>query len=248
MIVIFTVLLIFVFYFRSSVWSGLSSVSQVIFRPALVVGNNIGEKSSSWKAYFISKNSLLEENQNLKSQILEDQADRTNYHSVVAENEDLKEILNRQDLRSSMTLGAILGKPSQTPYDTLLIDIGAKHGVQEGEIVFALGNIPIGTIAEVYGGSAKVVLFSSPGEVTGVMIRGVFMELIGRGGGNFEIILPRDFVVLAGDTVVVPGINPDVVAVVETIISDPRNPFTKALLVSLVNVQELKFVQVDEQK
>ena len=133
-------------------------------------------------------------------------------------------------------------------------------GLQIGDIVFALGNIPIGRVAEIYPNSSKVILFSSSGEKTQVVVSGksdtpdadnngdVFMEVVGRGGGNFEIILPRDFTPAKGDEVVLPGINPYVLAVVETIISDPRDPFIKALLVSPVNIQEFKFVEVETSK
>ena len=57
------------------------------------------------------------------------------------------------------------------------------------------------------------------------------------------MVLPRDFVLEKGSTVVLPG-SSYVVAVVKTIISDPRDSFIKALLVSPANVQELKFVEV----
>ena len=171
----------------------------------------------------------------------------TNYNSLLAENASLKEILGRKDEKASMVLSAILSKPNQSPYDTLVIDAGAEEGLQIGEIVFALGNVPIGRISDIYPHSSKVILFSNPGEKTQVIVSGkdVFLELVGRGGGNFEMVMPRDLVFREGDEVVLPGITPYVVGVVQKIISDPRDPFAKALLVSPVNVQELKFVGVD---
>lgn len=241
------VILIILFYFRSGVFNGLSNISQIIFRPILIVGNNIGEKFTNLRAYFISKNSLYLDNENLKSQILESEADRANYFSVVSENQNLKEVLGRKDPKINMILGAILGKPNQSPYDTLVIDTGEAQGIKAGDTVFALGNVPIGRIAEVYTNSSKVILFSNPGEKTQAIISGrdIFMELVGRGGENFEMILPRDFSLQKGDQVVMPGINSYVLAIVETVISDPRDPFNKVLLVSPVNVQELKFVEVE---
>ena len=129
-------------------------------------------------------------------------------------------------------------------------------------MVFARGFIPIGRVAEIYPNFSKIILFSTAGEKTQVVVsigtsndaslvadsvdQNLFMELVGRGGGNFEMTLPRDIVLVKGNQVVLPSINPRVVAVVETIISDPRDPFTKALLVSPVNIQELKFVQVEK--
>ena len=61
------------------------------------------------------------------------------------------------------------------------------------------------------------------------------------------MILTRDFILLKEDQVVLPGINTYVVGVVETIISDPRDSFQKALLIAPVNIWELKFVEVEIQ-
>ena len=60
------------------------------------------------------------------------------------------------------------------------------------------------------------------------------------------MILPRDLEILGGEQVVLPGITPYVVGIVETVISDPRDPFSKALLSSPVNIQELKFVEIQK--
>ena len=60
------------------------------------------------------------------------------------------------------------------------------------------------------------------------------------------MILPRDFILQKGEQVIMPGLYPYILAVVETIISDPRNPVTKVLLSSPVNIQELKFVEVEK--
>jgi len=45
--------------------------------------------------------------------------------------------------------------------------------------------------------------------------------------------------------VVLPGITPYTLGIVQTILSDPRDSFQKALLVSPVNIFELKFVEVE---
>jgi cell shape-determining protein MreC len=240
------ILFFILFYFRAGVWSGFSTLSHTVFRPVLIGGNNIGEKFTNLQGYFISKNSLYLENQKLQSQIVESEADRANYTAVVAENESLKEILGRKPEQIVMTLATILAKPNQSPYDTLIIDVGIKQDIKIGDLVFALGYVPLGRIAEVYANSAKVILFSSAGEKTTATIaeKNIAMELVGRGGGNFEMNIPRDLTLAQGNEVVLPGINPAILAVVEAIISDPRDPFTKALLRSPINVQAIKFVQV----
>ena len=99
-----------------------------------------------------------------------------------------------------------------------------------GNMVFALGDVPVGRVEIVYDDSSKIVLFSNSGEKTGVVVGSgqVFMEVVGRGGGNFEMIIPRDFILTKGDTVVLPGIIPRVLGIVQKIISDPRDSFQKS--------------------
>ncbi len=259
-IIIGIFILLILFYFQTGIFRGLSSASQTIFHPVLVLGNNIGEKFSSIRYLFKYKSSLVTENENLKSQILESQADRANYSSIVDENNKLKEILGRKNEKIEIILAAILSKPNQSVYGTLLIDAGTNLGIKIGNVVFALGNVPIGRIAEVFDDSSKVILFTNPGEKTDVVISSkpaqlddtsrlggdVFMQVVGRGGGNFEMILPRDFTLEKGTVVHLPGLTPYILGIIETIISDPRDSFQKALLVSPVNVQELKFVEVEK--
>ncbi len=245
-IILGLVILLFVIYFQANIFSGLGKMVHTIFRPVLVVGNNVKEKFSNDSSVFLSKKSLMIENENLKSQLVEKEASLVNYNGIVEDNAKLKEILDRKNEASNMILGAILSKPNSSPYDTLIIDAGTEQGVAVGDKVFALGNVPIGRVAEVYARTSKVILFSNPGEKTEVAVGGtdVFMQMVGRGGGNFEMNLPRDLTLTKGAEAHLPGITPYVVGTVATIISDPRDAFTKALLVAPVNIQELKFVQI----
>ena len=256
-IILAVFVLLFLFFFRASIFNGFSFVAEVVFRPVLFLGRNTGEEISNLGAIFHSRKSLLLENENLKSQMLESQTDRANYASVVDENNQMKEILGRKDLNVNMVLAGILAKPNRSPYDTLLIDAGIGQGIISGQRVFALGHsptgevsgsVPIGSVAEAYSNSSKVILFSNPGEKTEVIITGknISLQAVGRGGGNFEIILPRDFVLDIGTQVVLLGINAYVLGTVQNIISDPRDAFQKALLSSPVNIQELKFVEIEK--
>jgi rod shape-determining protein MreC len=246
---VLTIVLLLLFYFQTGVFRSLSYVGHTIFRPVLVVGNAVGGKFSGVGSFFSSRNTLINENQNLREQIIEKDNNLANYNSILSENVELKETLGRKEnpnTKDSMVLGAILSKPNVSLYDTLVIDIGTSDGVKVGDMVFAKGSVPIGKIDIVYGSTSKVVLFSTSKENTEVIISGknIYMQLVGRGGGNFEMILPRDFSIDKGTEVVLPGIHAYTVATAETILSDPRDSFAKALFVSPVNIQELKFVEV----
>jgi len=240
--------LIILFYFRVAVFQGLSSVAHAIFKPVLVFRDSVSNKFSNNSSFFKSKKSLLEENRKLQLELDEMSAKLSSYDSVAQENVQIKEILGRKAERTDMVLASILSKPNQSPYGTLVVDAGIDQDVSVGNIVFALGNIPIGRVAEVYKSSSKIILFSTPGEKTEAVlpVKDIFMELVGRGTGNFEMILLRDLELAEGSGVVLPGINAYLLATVEKIISDPRESFKKALLVSPVNIQELKFVQVQK--
>jgi cell shape-determining protein MreC len=205
--------------------------------------------------YFSFKKKLIEENSRLKFELEAGKGMVANYRVIFQENQYLKGVLDRKNDKTPLILASILMRPNMSPYDTLIVDIGQNRSLQKGGLVFAYGTIPIGKVAEVYSNTAKIILFSSSGEKTSVVVSNINSEnnleknislvALGRGGGNFEIILPRDFSLKEGNEVVLPGINSYLLGRVETIISDPRDPFTKALLVSPVNIQDLKFVEIE---
>ena len=288
---LFIIVLLIIIYFKSGIFSGFSYISYTVFRPILVMENNISENFSNTMSFFYSKKALLLENKDLKSNLDKTSNRLSNYNILLNENLKLKEILGRKTEKTNMILASILAKPNQSPYDTLIIDVGTKNGIEKGQKVFALGDIPIGRVSLVYSNSAKVILFSSSGEKTEVIIslgkkilstessnnnidnilgnttenitgisdvlqnknsllpkkvvRNIFSQAVGRGGGNFEIILPRDLKVQKETEVILPGIKPFVLGIVKSFISDPRDSFQKVLLVSPVNIQEIKFVEVE---
>ena len=219
---------IILFFFRLAIFNGFSYVIHKVFRPVLALGAIVGDKFKSLDSFLVSKNSLYLQNEDLKNKLAENNTRISNYNSLLAENTSLKEILNRKNParpplsgaggeKNNLTLATILSKPNQSLYDVLVIDIGAKDGVKIGDLVFALGDVPIGRVSFIYNDSAKVTLFSNPGEKMQVVLssRNIFMEIIGRGGGNFEMIMPTDFTPQKGDEVVLPGINVYIVGVVE---------------------------------
>lgn len=236
------------FYFRGPIFYGVGNVVNFLLKPVILIGNKIGFNLDQTSLSLKSKKSLLLENETLKNELIEKNLAITNANFLISENEKLKEVLGRKKSQMNLVLGAILVRPNQSVYDTLLIDIGEDHGITQGSMVFALGNTPIGKISEVYKNSSKVILFSTPKENTDVIVSGpdVAMQIVGRGGGNFEMILPRDFEIKKGMTVQLPGIDSFFLAQVVTIISDPRDAYQKALLTSPVNIQHLKFVEVEK--
>lgn len=250
------IFLILLFLFKKPIAHSFSNIAHFIFKPVMVVGNNVKNNFSNLSFIFSSKKNLLKDKKNLELKLTENEFSLMNYNSILNENEQLKEILGRKKENTDMILGTILSKPNNSLYDILIIDIGKNSGLFIGQRVFALGDLLLGYIGEVENNSAKVILYSNPGEKTQVVTywqpdpesvkKSIFLEVIGRGGGNFEMILPKDIILEKYTEVVLPGINPYLLAKVVNIISDPQNSLQKALLISPVNIQELKFVQVEK--
>ena len=163
-------LLALLFYFRAGLFVGLSLATGEILRPVLVLGQDTGTRLSGLGAYFSSKSALERENEKLWSQLVRSEARMADYQIIVRENESLKEILSRQPEDKKFILAAVLAKPGVSPYDTLLLDLGAKDGAIIGNLIFAEGDIPIGRLASVTSDTAKAVLFSSTRERTPVIV------------------------------------------------------------------------------
>ena len=64
----------------------------------------------------------------------------------------------------------------------------------EDDVVYANGDIPIGNIGKVYAKTSLVALYTNPGQKTEGFINGTnaSVELVGRGGGNFEMVIPLE--------------------------------------------------------
>lgn len=169
------------------------------------------------------------------------------YDTVIHENILLKDIFYRAS-NDNFILASILAKPSMSPFDTLIIDVGLSDGILVGQNVFAYGDVFLGKVDQVYNKTSVIKLFSSPGETTDTIISGkdIFIQAVGRGGQNFEITVPQNIEILKGTQIILPGLKPYILGLVEEIISDPREPFQKLLIHSPINIQEVKFVQIEK--
>lgn len=193
-----------------------------------------------------SKTSLVEENTQLKDQLLIKNKEQALFEILKKENEDLKNILNRKKSSQKLLLSSVLIKPFLSAYDTLIIDAGKSAGVEVGDQVLAEGNIFIGYVSDVHDDVSKVVLYSSSGEKVKVLIgnSNIEKEAIGLGGGNFRMELPREIDIKEGDNVVMPSISPNIFGTVEKIEFKESDSFQYILFKNPVNISELKWVEV----
>ena len=165
------------------------------------------------------------------------------------ENQELKEILGRNETKD-FVLAYILKKPPFTAYDSFVLDVGTKQGIKIGNKVYAMGNILIGDILEVSGSSSKVRLYSSYGTKYEIFIGKENIQAIalGRGGGTFETVIPRDVKVREGDIITIPDISNTVFGTVGTLITDPARAFSTVIFSQPLNIYEQKWVLISINK
>lgn len=192
---------------------------------------------------FWSISSSERPNLNLLSENVKDQI----IYQLKNENIELKSILNRK-ISDNIVLAYILKKPPFTAYDSYIIDIGSDEGVEKGDKVYVYGDIVVGEIDEVFENVSKVRLYSTFGEKYDVLIGkdNIQATAIGRGGGTFEIIIPRDIKVVEGDTIVIPDISSTIFGIVGDVITEPARAFSTIIFSQPINIYEQKWVQVYE--
>lgn len=192
-----------------------------------------------------SKQSLITEIDELKAVIDSYQTTITQHRILKEENEKLKAELGRMAPEKGI-LAAVLTQPNRSFYGTMLIDAGAAEGIMEGQIAYAFDSVAVGTISEVSERTSTVLLYSAPNRETAARAEGsdVAIALIGRGNGDFEVRMPRDVNFSIGDAILYPSVNTTLLAQIEKIVTDPRDPFQRLLAKVPINLTTLKFVIV----
>ncbi len=165
------------------------------------------------------------------------------------ENTELKRALGRSTA-SSTVLAYVLKKPPYTAYDSYILDIGKDNNIKIGDKAFSIGNVLLGEIVEVNSNTSKAKLYSSYGEKFEVQIGkdNIQATANGKGGGTFEVILPRDTRVNEGDIVKAPDIHVSVFGIVKRIIIDPAKTFYTILFSQPVNIYEQKIILIEKSK
>ena len=206
-----------------------------------------------WRAEFSvtsgslsSPSALLAENEELKRELADDQVRIQTVQATEIENTELKAFLGRTST-TTRVLSAVLKRPPVSGYDELIIDAGQDHGFSTTSMVYAVGNVLIGKVADVLGQTSKVILFSSPGQTYDVLIGSVHAPAtaIGHGGGQYQAQVSRDVQVNEGDAVIAPSLSDKSFGIVTGVESDPAQPFKTVLFAPPVNIYQLRWVLVD---
>lgn len=189
-----------------------------VVAPVSRVTQELSDSREGFLMLISRKVSLVEENRVLRRQAAE-------LTLVRAENERLRSELSlftRAELPPSPLIATVIVKPPHSIYDTLIIDISRIPEVRQGMLVLSLDGAALGTVGGVFGGVAKVLLFSSSGVrvPSSLGASTTPVDLVGRGGGTFRATIPSRIKVAAGDWISSSQFGGRIVAIVEAVSPD----------------------------
>lgn len=203
--------------------------------------NDINARASNFIQSLASRQSIIEKNNQLQQEVKRLEIDnlRTRYLA------DQLEMVSGY-AEQNITPASILDYGSLAVYDHVIINQGLDNGVNIGDTVFTSGSVTIGFINEVYSQSARVMLYSNVGQsISGILYpHSEAMIAKGNGGGNFIIESPREINVEIGDIFYSLNQPNNIIAVVEHVDFDPRDPFKQVYLRYPVNIKQHQIVGI----
>lgn len=228
-----------------------NAVTQAVFVVAPGIwksdGTAIEVKDSFW-AVFRTKQSLVEENSYLLSELSRMQAQVLDRNLLAEKVAKLDEALGRAHGDNRVVAEVIAG-PRQAAYDTLIIDAGREQGVTVGDEVVYAGSGLVGTVVEVFDSLSKIKLYSTP-EEDHLVLAGedrLPVVAVGRGMGNFTAKVPQGSGLKIGDNIISleGGFILGTVSFVE---EKPAEPFDRIFFRVPFNVAEMHSVEVVKTK
>lgn len=228
-IISFATILIVAFFVFNSFFSSLFTT---VFTPISGILNKTGENISSGFKIFEPKSTLVAKIEELENKNRELESRLFDYEITLNENISLKE--KALISPSSYITATPILMPPKTPFDTIIINKGSQDGISQGAIVLYSERVAIGYIEEVNMKSSIVKLYSSSGIKTNSVFLndGTFVELEGRGGGNFIFEAPLGFEIKEGDIFVLPGDELRAIAEVGAVEREDSSTFITVLLKS----------------
>lgn len=241
---IFVFLLVLQFFFSVT----LKNIFYFVYKPVYIVEENILKPFVGVQNFFKTKNSLINENASLKEELTKLELKVYDYNLLQKENDELKSQLGRDD-KSVKILANIVSKPPLSPYDTFVLDVGKRNGISLGNKVYISDKIIVGEITEVRERSSVVGLFSKSDTNTSVVLErtGGQYNLVGQGGQNYKLEVPKDTDLIWGDLFIYPNGQRSIVGIVSYIDTNSQSAFKTAYIRPPVNIFAYKTVLVGEE-
>ncbi len=220
----------------------------LVSKPFVSLGSYIHKQTPRATSIGLSKQDLITEINKLKSEnellvltnneLLSKEALLSEFESSFGEN---RELLNLQ-------LVHVVSKPNQSVYDTILVSSGTDDGLVVGQSVFVNEFSLIGVIDHVEKNTAVALLFSSPGYKTFARLErtGYDVTVVGRGGGNMIVEVPKEVETALGDRLLYPALDNKVIGIIRDITLDDRDANKKLYITLPTNILTLDHMYIQK--
>jgi len=184
---------------------------------------------------FSSRDELLEENRELRAEVLVLRARAQRLAGMAAENERFRELLNSSALLDdSILVAEIVGVSADLSTQLVMIDKGANDGLHVGQAVIDAYGL-VGQLVEVSRFMSRVLLLTDITHAVPAQIIRNGVRLVAEGSGRVDLLeikhVAETMDVREGDVLVTSGLGGRFpagypVGIVESVVRDPGLPFS----------------------
>lgn len=201
-----------------------------------------------------SKSNLKQKNIKLRRKLAKQQIKKSKIKALKRENNKLKQTLNFYKKKNYTEIGAkVIGKDIQQISETILINKGSSSGIEKGDPVIFLDGALIGKIAQVNKKSSIVrLLYDSKARVAGTILnKDISIGMIQGGlGVNIQMkYIPQNEQITIGDKIITSGLSKQipyglVIGTVKSVKQEPDQPFQKAEIAPVLDLNKVNIVTV----
>ncbi len=181
-----------------------------------------------------SRDDLQRENAELREENRQTRVRLMRMSALEAENDRLRAMLEaRRQVRDDVRVAEIMSVDANPFRHTVILDVGSSEGVYDGQAVIDANGV-VGQIIQASPMSSQAILISDPGHALPVEVNRSGLRTIAYGTGDFGRLdlpgLTNNADIQEGDLLVTSGLGGAFprgypVALVDTIIRIPQNPF-----------------------
>ena len=200
-----------------------------------------------------TRDSLIEENEALKSRLLVLERRAQRYAALAAENTRLRELLNASsDLDDSVLVAEVIGVTPDPLSHEVILDKGEDDGLEKGQAVLDAGGL-MGQVVHTSTYTSRAILISDNSHAVPVEVNrnGVRAVLLGNGDRDrLELAhVPDTADIREGDLLVSSGLGGRFpqgypVARISTVEHDPAEPFARVLARPMADLNSSRLVLV----
>ncbi len=225
-----------------------SYLGAFVLLPVKSVDTWLTEGTGTIPSYIQDRSNLLDRISFLEGELKNLESASTTIAVLTADNTLLQNLVGEED-DSGHIIAGIIGVPNELPYDVMVVDKGFEDGVEEGAVVYGVGDRVIGTVEKVFSNSAVVVLVTTSGVKSTAYVIGpnIYATAVGIGGGILQVAVPQGVPIEEGQPVILPGASPRIFGTISIIDPRPTRPAQYAYVHTGEPILSTRLVRIDRQ-